>query len=110
MNELKTHILFKSLTLVVILTLLTPTFVKFNHVFEHHHREICHGEIQTHLHTADIDCEFYKFQLNHHFTIPVYFSEIPSVQENHELISTQYYFLSEYQQLHFSLRGPPIYI
>ncbi|MHA7944063.1 hypothetical protein ACJOV8_013385 [Formosa sp. 3Alg 14/1] len=84
--------------------------MKFTHVFEVHKREVCHGEHQTHLHTADTDCEFYKFQLNHHFTIPVIFEDIPFVEENYELITSQYYFLSTFQLRHFSLRGPPSYI
>ncbi|WP_299781176.1 hypothetical protein [uncultured Formosa sp.] len=110
MSKLKKHIVFKFFTLVLVLTLLTPTLVKFNHVFEHHHRELCHGEQQTHLHTANVDCEFYKFQLNHLFTIPEFIANTPLVEENHQLIASQYYFLSDYQQLHFSLRGPPICI
>ena len=110
MEKLKIHILFKSLTLVLVLTLLTPTFVKFNHVFEHHHREICHGENQAHLHTSDVDCEFYKFQLNQLFTIPFYRAEIPLVEDNHLLISSLYQSLGAFQQPHFSLRGPPVSI
>ncbi|MFB9053793.1 hypothetical protein ACFFVB_11970 [Formosa undariae] len=110
MHELKKHIVFKIFTVVLVIALLTPAFVKFSHVFEHHKREVCHGENQTHLHTADIDCEFYKFQLNHHFTIPVFIADIPFVEENHELISSQYNFLSTFQLRHFSLRGPPLYI
>ena len=110
MVKLKKHIVFKVFTLLLALTLLTPTLVKFAHVFETHHREVCHGEHQTHLHTANSDCEFYKFQLNQYFTIPISFEELPFVEENHELILSQYHFLSAYQQLHFSLRAPPIYI
>ncbi|CDF79104.1 conserved hypothetical protein [Formosa agariphila KMM 3901] len=110
MNHLKTYIVFKVFTIVLVLAFLAPTFVKFNHVFETHLHEVCHGEKKAHLHTADIDCEFYKFQLNHHFTIPVFTAEILDVKENHSLISTQYFFLNTFQQLHFSLRAPPTII
>ncbi|MGJ5640982.1 hypothetical protein [Formosa sp. S-31] len=101
------NITFKFSALVLVLALLIPTLVKFNHVFEAHVHEVCHGEKQTHLHTADVDCEFYKFQLNHHFTLPFNFIEVFIPQENFQIIISQYFFLSEYQQLHFCLRGPP---
>ncbi|WP_066218585.1 hypothetical protein [Formosa haliotis] len=110
MQKLKKHIAFKSFTLVLVFTLLTPTLVKFHHIFETHHHEVCHGEKNTHLHTANVDCEFYKFQLNHLFTIPIFIAEIPLVKENHQLISSQYHFISDYQHLPFALRGPPVLI
>ncbi|WP_435139459.1 hypothetical protein [Formosa sp. A9] len=91
----------------LVLALLIPTFVKFTHVFEDHVHEVCLGEKQTHLHTADVDCEFYKFQLNHHFTIPFNTTEVYIPEENFQIILSQYFFLSTFQQLHFSLRGPP---
>lgn len=107
MQERIKTITFKLAALILVLALLIPSIVKFNHVFEEHVHEVCHGEKQTHLHTSDVDCEFYKFQLNHHFTIPVNATEVFIPKDNFQKTISQYYFLSEYQQLHFSLRGPP---
>lgn len=107
MNQLRPHILFKGLTLIVVLTLLLPSAVKVMHVFENHKHEICHGESTTHIHTLDIDCEFYNFNLNTPFTLPENTVILPVFQEVEVLITTNYYFLSKYQQLHFLRRGPP---
>ena len=107
MTRFKQHIVLKIATLLITLTLILPSVVKFSHVFSHHEHEICLGENQTHLHTLDLDCSFYKFKLNHQFTIDFFSYELFSVQENHQVIVSQYEFLSPFQQLHFSLRGPP---
>lgn len=98
---------FKLATLVLALALLVPSAVKFSHVFSHHHHEICNGENQAHLHKTDIDCNFYKFKLSSSFTLPDTGFEFVSIEDNHSIYDTSYAFLSDYQQLHFSLRGPP---
>ncbi len=89
------------------ITLLVPTAVKFSHIFSHHHHEVCEGEPQTHLHNADFDCSFHKFKLSTPFTIPTFEFEFISTEQNHQMYADAYAFLSDYQQLHFSLRGPP---
>lgn len=107
LKSFTTHIKFKISTLILVLALLLPTFVKFNHVFEDHVHEVCNGEKQAHLHTADIDCQFYKFHVNHNFTIPCNFTELFIPEDNFQLTLPHYQFLSNYQKLHFSLRAPP---
>ena len=109
MQTIKEHIIFRILTLVLVTTLLVPSIVKFSHVFTHnqHKIEICKGERRTHLHELDIDCKFFKFQLNNNFTPEVFKVDIFSVTEKQTQITSHYNFLSKYQRLHFSLRGPP---
>ncbi|MCK7591073.1 hypothetical protein M0G43_10850 [Subsaxibacter sp. CAU 1640] len=109
MRKFSEHIAFRIATLVLVLTLLVPTGVKFSHVFthQHHHHEVCKGEPETHLHNADFDCSFYKFKLSSPFTIPVLQAELVMVEINTLKTEAPYAFLSEFQQLHFSLRGPP---
>lgn len=107
MNLLRQHIIFKVFTLFLVLTLLLPSTVKFMHIFEHHKHEICYGESDAHFHTLDIDCEFYMFKLNVPFTIPEQITHIIAFIEIKQFITTHYSFLSDYQRLHFSLRGPP---
>lgn len=107
LQSIKQHIGFKVATLTLVLVLLVPTAVKFIHVFNHHRHEICNGEYQTHLHTLDLDCSFQKFKLTNPFTIPVFSVDIFIPKQNHENIVAHYLFLSEFQHLHFSLRGPP---
>lgn len=109
MQQLKEHIIFKGLVILLAIVLLTPTAVKFTHLFNHHKHEICKGEYQTHLHKTDVECNFYKFKLNNSFhTVNTFYEiEIPKIV-NHK-INSQYFFLSKYQKLHFALRGPPSY-
>lgn len=107
MNLLRQHIIFKVFTLILAVILLLPSTVKFMHIFEHHKHEVCYGESDAHFHTLDVDCEFYKFKLNVPFTIPEPFVHIIAYNEIKQIITTDYSFLSDYQRLHFSLRGPP---
>ncbi len=107
MHKLSEQLTFKIITCVLVLTLLVPTGVKFSHIFTHHHHEICNGEPQTHLHNADLDCSFYKFKLSTPFTLPTSEFVFIAIENNHQNYAEAYSFLSDYQQLHFSLRGPP---
>ena len=107
MNKLKEHIVFKTLTLLLVATLLVPSAVKFVHTFTHHKHEVCLAGKTTHLHKLDVDCDFYKFKLNKSFTLYNHFVKLFSTQEKPLEIVSQYRFLSKYQHLHYSLRGPP---
>ena len=107
MNFAKQHITFKILTLLLVVTLLVPAVVKLAHVFEHHKHEICKGGNTTHIHKVDLECEFQKFQINNNFAPSQTVIEIFRTLENFKSIVPQYYFLSKYQRIHFSLRGPP---
>jgi type III secretory pathway component EscR len=106
-NQIKEHIIFKALALSLALIVLAPVAVKFAHVFSHHNHKVCQDNSTTHFHEIDVDCNFYKFKLNNN--TPLVFTDydffIPK-KEHSEIIS-HYFFLSKYQQLHVSLRGPP---
>lgn len=107
MKFLKQHIFFKGLTLILVFTLLLPSAVKSMHIFENHQHEVCYGEVDAHFHTLDIDCEFYNFKINIPFTFPENAPVLIPYIEIKGIITSDYSFLSEYQRLHFSLRGPP---
>lgn len=107
MRFLRQHILFKVLTLILVFTFLLPSAVKFMHVFEHHKHEVCYGESVAHFHTLDVDCEFYKFKINTPFTLPEIITAITGYPEINIYNTKEYSFLSEYQRLHFTRRGPP---
>jgi hypothetical protein len=106
----KQHITFKIFALALVLILLVPTFVKFNHIFAHHKHDICQGEKSTHLHELNTDCDFYKFNLNHVYTFTCYEFNLFIPKEQTLGILSQYQFLSKYQSLHIALRGPPALI
>ena len=110
MNFAKEHIAFKILTIFLVVTLLVPSAVKLAHVFEHHKHEICEGGDSTHIHKVDLDCEFQKFQINNNFALTQLTFEVFKLNENSKIIESQYRFLSNYQRLHFSLRGPPAFV
>lgn len=107
MHNFSERISFKILTFILVVALLMPTGLKFSHIFSHLHHEVCNGETQAHLHTADLDCSFYQFNLSTPFTIPIFEYQFVFTVENHQNYAEAYSFLPEYQQLHFSLRGPP---
>lgn len=106
---LREHIIFKILTLTLVLSLFVPSIVKFTHIFTHaHHKhEVCSGKKTTHLHELDSDCDFYSFKLNNNFTVSFSSIDLFSRKKKKKEIVPQYQFLSKFQHLHFSLRGPP---
>ncbi|WP_431134365.1 hypothetical protein [Psychroserpens mesophilus] len=108
MNTYKQHIAFRIATLAIVICLVLPTVVKFSHIFAHHKHEVCLGENQSHLHEIDVDCEFYKFNLNHQTTLTSFEFSPLEVAKNQQVITSRYFFLSTFQRLHFSLRGPPV--
>jgi hypothetical protein len=108
-HYIKQHIIFRIFSVLLVAFVLLPSGFKLSHAFSHtnHKHEVCLGEKQMHLHSLDVDCEFHKFQLNTAFTIPVHIYQFLEKQDNHQLINSQYHFISDFQQLHFKLRGPP---
>ena len=97
MLQVKKHIASKFLVVLLTIILVAPVFVKSYHIFEDHKHEVCKTPNKTHFHEYEIDCEFYNFKLNTQFNL--------SITSD---ITSQYYFISDYQQLQFSLRGPPL--
>lgn len=112
MNNIKAHISFKIVTIILVASLLVPTGVKFAHILTHHNHEheVCKGEKNTHLHKVDKDCVFYKFKLSTNYFW---------VFSNTELIidlfvlktsNSSYTFLNNHHELSYSLRGPPVLV
>ena len=107
MRIITEHICFKIIALTLVIAIITPALVKFSHGFQNHEHEVCFGESTSHLHELDIDCDFYKFKLNTqyvHLLKPINVLEIEHVKLE---IKSQYNFISDYQRLQTSLRGPP---
>ncbi|MEL0457003.1 hypothetical protein WJN01_12255 [Flavobacteriaceae bacterium SZ-1-7] len=110
MNDLKKHIVFRVFTLLLVAALLLPASIKMVHIFQHHNHEVCNGDSTTHLHKVDLDCDFQKFQIYNYFTFSDLHFQLFSPTETSEKQVSFYQFLSKYQRLHFSLRGPPVLI
>ncbi|WP_372757655.1 hypothetical protein [Mariniflexile sp.] len=108
MQKIKEHIIFKSLGLMLALTLLVPIGVKFSHIFANHHHDICKGEKATHLHEINTDCDFYKFKLSTtYYYLAFEYSGFIETPLHSDPIITSYNYLKNHWQLPFSLRGPP---
>lgn len=108
MKTRQEHSIFKFVTILLIVTILIPSIVKLGHVFENHKHDICTDNLsQTHLHTLDLECEFYKFKVNNPFVFQKPTLHLIPVENNHKVYTSQYQFISEYQRLSFALRGPP---
>ncbi|MFD2541592.1 hypothetical protein ACFSSB_04610 [Lacinutrix gracilariae] len=111
MKHIQEHILFKCVTIILLVTLLTPSMVKAGHVFENHKHDVCTDKIsQTHLHTLDLDCEFYKFKLNTQYHTVLNNFRIVTTENYSKINNTYYYFFNNHQQASFSLRGPPYFV
>ena len=108
MRPIQEHSIFKLITIILIVSILIPSIVKIGHVFENHKHDVCTDNLsQTHLHTLDLDCEFYKFKINKPFVFNTATPRLVSVENNHKTHTSQYHFISHYQRLSFALRGPP---
>lgn len=108
MLKIKEHIASKVLVVLLTVVLVTPLFVKLNHLFEDHKHEVCKTPNKTHFHELEIECEFYNFKLNTEFNYSFASIIIPEFKDVTQSIVSQYFFLSDYQLLQFSLRGPPL--
>lgn len=103
------HISIRIVTLILAFVLVLPSAVKFTHALSQHEHDVCLEKHQTHFHNVDLDCEFFKFKIQtQHSAINVDY-ELFSVVDNHNISVSNYTFISDYQRLHFSLRGPPHY-
>lgn len=110
MHELKQHIVFRILSIILVVTLFAPSAAKFAHIFTHHEHKQCATPGKTHIHQVDLDCEFYKFQLNKHFLLPEESSNWLDISKSYRISPLTYNFLYNHRPLSFSLRGPPILV
>lgn len=102
------HIVFRSITILVVLMLIAPSVVKLGHAFEDHEHEVCVDNSSSHFHTLDLDCEFYKFNISNPLLLPNLQYDITCIDYYSSVINNDLYnFDYNHQQLYFSLRAPP---
>lgn len=87
--------------------LIFPAIINLAHVFSGHDHHYCNHYSDSHFHKENIDCELFKFQQSPvaHFEIFSFTIFNPEIKTSG--FTSLYWFLSEYQKLSFSLRGPP---
>ena len=101
------HIITRLFGLMLLVAILAPSVIKGFHVFSNHEHEVCLDDIDTHLHSIDLDCEFYKFHINQSLNLTTHSYEITEPTEIYLTHERSHDFLSDFQKLHFSLRAPP---
>jgi hypothetical protein len=84
-----------------------PASSKIKHAVFEHHNFVCKEKGKLHVHEVELECEFDKFNISQFI-----FLEYLGFNDTGWTIKTGkifnfYQFLSKYQKLHFSLRGPP---
>lgn len=109
MNKKKLHIGFKIISMTLIMAILLPTGVKLAHHFNHDKHQVCEGYSETHFHSIDLDCEFYKFKLSKELHINIDNYQIAEAALNSFFIQTLRVLPYTHQHLSFSLRAPPAY-
>ena len=87
--------------------LLFPSAVKLAHFFSSHEHTYCNHYTESHFHEKNLDCDLFKFHQApfSSLALPSYELYEPEAQNSKPV--SAYHFLSDYQKLPFSLRGPP---
>jgi len=67
LNSFKTHIIFKILSVLVVLTLLIPTGVKLIHASHDHEQGLCDAGAFGNIHECEFDCSLFKYNLQHYY-------------------------------------------
>ncbi len=107
MQNVKRHSVYRIMALLLLIAVIIPTIVKFAHILEDHQHTVCTNKTSTHIHSVDLDCEFYKFKLNTSISMDFNYIDFLSVTNNHKIVTSEYQFASDFQRLPFLLRGPP---
>lgn len=89
------------------LALLFPTAVKFFHIFENHHHEVC-TDYSVHIHKKQLDCSVFDF----HFSIFSFetqnLPEYSSLNSSHQTETLYVFPELAIDETHYFLRGPPL--
>lgn len=101
-------ILHKTGILLFVGLLSFPSALDFLHVLSEHQHESCNHYSEAHFHEKNLDCNIFEFQ-QRAFSSPEIITYTLFVPKADTSVQTEVYqFLSTYQQLPFSLRGPPL--
>lgn len=102
------NILFAAVAFLLLVAIEAPSVIKLYHSIYGHEELKCDLTGKVHIHNAELDCDFQKFNVALHYILPQnHFDDTLEIsfKEDH---FNYYSFVSPFQQLHFSLRAPPI--
>ena len=88
---------------------LLPLAINSAHDLLNHKHTVCSSKVVKHVHEKDFDCNLNLLkQSTPYLALSSYTIQTQAIVKTNN--STPYNFLQNYQQLSFSLRGPPVYI
>ena len=100
---------FSFVSILILLALAIPDVAKISHAVYKHKEQTCLKKGTVHFHEAEFDCDFHKYHITTYF-YPEAINYTILIPEHSVNQNKNYYFLlSEFQKLHFSLRGPPVF-
>ncbi|MCM4152277.1 hypothetical protein DHD05_11805 [Arenibacter sp. N53] len=87
--------------------ILLPSVLKLKHAIFEHHTFVCKEKGKLHIHEVELDCDLHKFNITPYVAhLQQEFRSYSELPKSKKIINF-YNFLSKYQKLHFSRRGPP---
>ncbi|SHI90924.1 hypothetical protein SAMN04488513_102241 [Pseudozobellia thermophila] len=100
-------VLVSFICVLVALCIWAPSLTKLGHALYEHQRLDCDQTNALHIHEAQLDCDFQKFQLSPQVLAALfsYTKLLPPTIARSDF--NFYFFLNKYQKLQFVLRGPP---
>ncbi|HCO85017.1 MAG TPA: hypothetical protein DIT95_16025 [Arenibacter sp.] len=101
------NIAFSFIAVLLVGLIALPSILKLKHAIFEHHTFVCKEKGKLHIHEVELDCDYHKFNLTHYYTLfQKEFITFTVIAKSKKIINF-YNFLSKYQKLHFSRRGPP---
>ena len=88
--------------------MLFPSILNFNHVFAHDFSFACDDHSTTHLHQSTLDCKLCDFHPTPVIEFQLCNFDLTEVLLLNKKFFNSYEFLSDFQKLSFTLRGPPV--
>ncbi|MGI9552046.1 MAG: hypothetical protein ACR2MT_12665 [Aurantibacter sp.] len=95
------------IAIILTMAMQLPAAVKISHALYDHVDIDCNDYGSLHMHETEFDCEFHKYNLSTNCVVPGFQSKTQEFLVVEERNFSTYSFLSKYQKLQFSLRGPP---
>lgn len=103
----KKNLLVKGFSAILIIALLLPFALKFEHIFENHRHTVCKSKIEKHFHPLNNDCHYLNYNINFfNYKNNLVFEEIEDTYFSEKIYPCSVAYFSSQKATSF-LRGPP---
>ena len=109
MGNKLSKILLSCIAISLLAALGIPDIAKISHAVFEHKEQTCQEKTKGHIHETEFDCDFHKYHITTYLTPEVFSFPILEPVNLTSVTDIFYFLLSEFQQLHFKLRGPPLH-